>query len=312
MLRIQFNQRTHVGMQRDENQDHMGHFEGPLGKLFVVCDGMGGHAGGQVASQLAVETIGECFEPMGPETDEEEALKTCVEAANNAIYQRALEDPDLQSMGTTCVALLIKEEGEEAFLAHVGDSRVYRIVDAEVERLTRDHTAVQHLIDQGLLTEEQAALHPRAHVINRSLGVLESVEVEVRSGALALKRGDRFVLCSDGLTGLVEDHEIYANLAEHSIDDISQVLVDLANSRGGYDNVTVQVVEVGEGTSLTPANAAREIPRVRHQPAKKLDLNNPNVLSPSSGAKRWNWNMILVVVAVLALAGFVVLYVYTK
>jgi len=288
MLQVTFSQRTDVGMQRQENQDNVGHFEGPLGKLFVVCDGMGGHAGGQLASRVAVDTIGEVFSATAKNVTPSEALRIAIESANDAIFDRAVEEPALTGMGTTCVALLVDPDVTKVHVAHVGDSRIYRITDGEIERLTRDHTAVQHLIDQGLLTEAEAALHPRAHVINRSLGVLDAVEVELGAATIIPKSGERFLLCSDGLTSMAEDEDIYRYVAQYPVEDVSHELVELANARGGYDNVTVQVVLFGESTTLPSLDEGG--PVIKRPPP-------PAMLAPPA-AKEWNLPVIMVVATV--------------
>lgn len=294
MLRIQFDQRTHVGMQRQENQDSMGHFEGPLGQLFVVCDGMGGHAGGQIASSMAVDTIGQTFATLSPQTSPEDALRQTIESANNAIHQRSQVDPNLRTMGTTCVAMLVPPGGELGFIAHVGDSRIYRIRDGQIERMTRDHTAVQHLIDQGLLTEDQAANHPRSHVINRSLGVLDAVEVDVAREPLRFRDGDRILLCTDGLTTMIEDLDIYRFVAENPLQSACSELIEVSNARGGYDNVTVQLVQVGEPLPLGSAvEMLKPPPPVLLSPATSNHGNNQ--------AAQPNWRVLLVITTVVVI-----------
>jgi PPM family protein phosphatase len=305
MLRIDFDQRTHVGMQRQENQDSMGHFEGPLGRLFVVCDGMGGHAGGQIASSMAVETIGQVYLSLPTNTSPEDALRRSIEAANNAIHQRSLGDPHLKTMGTTCVAMLLPPNSDLAYVAHVGDSRIYRITDGQIERLTRDHTAVQHLIDQGLLTEEQAANHPRSHVINRSLGVLDAVEVEVGRDPLLMRNGDRLLLCTDGLTTMLDDLDIYRFVAQHPLAEAVGELIEITNARGGYDNVTVQLIQVGDPLPLGASAQLKKAP----PPVMLSPTTAPNNGGGVAALAQPNWRVLLVITTVLVITLLAILIV---
>ncbi len=180
-------------------------------------------------------------------------------------------------MGTTCVAMLLPPNSDLAYVAHVGDSRIYRIRDGQIERMTRDHTAVQHLIDQGLLTEDQAANHPRSHVINRSLGVLDAVEVDVAREPLRFRDGDRILLCTDGLTTMIEDLDIYRFVAEHPLQAAASELIEVSNARGGYDNVTVQLVQVGDLLPLGSAVDRTPPPCCSHpRPATTATTKRPN------------------------------------
>ncbi len=230
-----------VGRERSENQDSVGYFQTSDGRwsLFLVCDGMGGHAGGQRASQLAVEVIGRAFGQLVETRGIGEALERAIVAANTAIFNEASENPTLKGMGTTCVAVVTG--GGEALFAHVGDSRIYRIRPRSVEQLTKDHTAVQRMVDGGLLTEEEAREHTESNVLARCLGVRETVQPELR-GPEPVLPGDRLLLCSDGLTGLVEDEIIAAIASMYPPQEAVSKLVELANDHGGHDNISVQLV----------------------------------------------------------------------
>jgi len=259
---------TDTGQTRSNNQDACGEFSDADGaRLFVVADGMGGHAGGAVASRLAVETIGKVFRTSseGPEG----TLRAAFESANERIFERAQESEDLAGMGTTGVALLVGE-GEHLWLAHVGDSRAYRFRDGRLERLTTDHSLVEAMQQRGLITAEEAAVHPERNVILRSLGVQSSVEVDVTP--IASEPGDRYLLCSDGLSSVVPEPEIAAVLARNRPAAAASLLVDMANQRGGPDNVTVQVIQIPGGTreeAIAPrvragaASAGRRLARMR-------------------------------------------------
>ena len=241
--------RTDVGRVRETNQDACGTFDDPRGdRLFVVADGMGGHRGGDVASSMAVEAIaGACAASDAPPP---ERLREALAAANRAIFERAEREPELGGMGTTVVALLLAREGS-AWVAHVGDSRLYRLRDGGLEAVTSDHSLVAELQRQGYLDDAEAARHPRRHELLRSVGCVPEVEADVAE--IAFEPGDRLLLCTDGLCGYVEADSIATALGEASPELAVRTLVDLANAGGGEDNVTVQVVDQG-GTTRSPAS----------------------------------------------------------
>jgi protein phosphatase len=233
---------SHVGHVRSANQDRFAEFEDGRGsRLLIVADGMGGHRGGETASRLAVETIGEVFgrseESLG------ERMSTAIETANDRLHGCANADPDLAGMGTTVVALCLGKGGE-AWVGHVGDSRLYLLRDGRLDALTADHSFVAEMHRQGFLSAEEARVHPRRNELTRSVGVEAEVEVEVNG--IAVKPGDRFLLCSDGLCGYLGDDEIREVLESEPPPSAARILVDRANAKGGYDNVTVQVVVIPE------------------------------------------------------------------
>jgi len=274
---------TDTGQIRVANQDAFGAFtDADNARLFVVADGMGGHQGGETASRVAVETIGEVFRRSaeGPEA----TLLDAFRAANQRIWQMAQQDEHLHGMGTTGVALLLSSGGP-LWLAHVGDSRAYRFRNGVLERLTVDHSMVEHMREQGLITEEEAANHPDRNVILRSLGVQPTVDVDLT--AVPSEPGDRYLLCSDGLSGVVPETEIAAVIERNRPADAARLLVDLANQRGGPDNVTVQLVQIPGGEP--PARAA-EIPVSRpptitpaRAPVRRADPRIPIVAAVCIG-----------------------------
>jgi protein phosphatase len=243
-----------VGRVRSENQDSCAELAHPSGaRLLLVADGMGGHRGGSTASRLAVQAVGEIF--AGGAGDSEATLRRAFAEANRRILRRAEEEPQLAGMGTTGVALLFAAEGS-VFVAHVGDSRAYRVRGSVIEALTADHSLVAELMREGLLRPDEVAEHPGRHAILRALGTREEVEVDV--ARVEARPGDRFVLCSDGLSGVVSDEEIARLVAAEPLPAAAERLVALANERGGPDNVTVQVVEVpGPPAQRARAGAAR-------------------------------------------------------
>ncbi len=233
--------RSDRGRVRKANEDALGRWPRAAAdaaqRLFVVCDGVGGHAGGQVASRLAVAEV--CAAFAASERDGA-GLREAVVAANRAVWQRAQAQPELARMGSTCVALAV--DGLRGWVAHAGDSRLYRVRDGKIRCLTEDHSLVASLLREGIISPEQAARHPDRHVILRCLGSGPQVEVELRG--LELCEGDLYLLCSDGISGPVRPEEMLTLLERHRDDPDSAclALIDLANERGGDDNATVQIV----------------------------------------------------------------------
>lgn len=249
--------RTDVGLVRSENQD-FGTYTTPSeergaqpgGRLLLVADGMGGHRGGATASRLAAETIKEQY--LGSRTDDiPTALRASLTEANARIFAEAQSNPELRGMGTTTSALAVR--GVQGWLAHVGDSRIYLVRGGEIEQLTQDHSLVATMVREGLLTAQEAETHPRRNVLQRSMGVAEDVEIDV-TGPIELLEGDTFILCSDGLHGLVREQEL-KEIAAGSIEEAADEFLKRALERGAPDNVTVIVARV-ESSS----DAVREDP----------------------------------------------------
>jgi len=245
--------KTDVGLVRSENQD-FGTYTTPQeerashpgGRLLIVADGMGGHRGGATASRIAGETVKAQY--LGSETEDiAVALRDSLTRANARIYSEAQANPDLRGMGTTTSALAVR--GANAWFAHVGDSRIYLVRDDNIEQLTEDHSLVASMVREGLLTTKEAENHPRRNVLQRSMGVSEDVEVDVK-GPFSIREGDVFVLCSDGLHGLVKEPELL-EIAKLPIEDAANEYVKRALDRGAPDNVTVIVARVSKATELT-------------------------------------------------------------
>ena len=247
---------TDVGLVREANEDFLAEFERPSGhRLMVVADGMGGHRGGATASRLCVETLGESFRRSSDEP--EVLLREALEAANDRIQHEARADMDLAGMGTTAVALLLTPEAE-AWVAHLGDSRAYLLRDGVLRRLTDDHTVVAAMIQRGVLEPEAAETHPRRHELVRGVGFHEEISPEVTR--IEVLPGDRFLLCSDGLSGQVPDDQICGVLLRESPGDAAAELVRAANEAGGRDNVSVLVSAVPGGATTVVDRAAPQIP----------------------------------------------------
>jgi serine/threonine protein phosphatase PrpC len=233
---------TDTGRVRAANEDNQGHAEYYWGQVFVVCDGMGGHVGGAKASHIAVTSI---LEFLARDTADHpaESLRKAIAFANEQIYATALSQRELKGMGTTCVAILQKETG--LWLAHVGDSRAYIYTAGKLFKLSRDHSFVQRLVDQGTIAEEDAESHPRKNELLRALGISPDVEVEVTAEPIFPKKDDVFLLCSDGLYGMTGDTGIQKVLAgAGTLEEKAQLLIDEANEGGGTDNITVQLLHV--------------------------------------------------------------------
>ncbi len=241
---------TDVGRKRSHNEDS--YLIDDEIQLYVVADGMGGHAGGGTASKIAVETIDKelrgawtakdtPFRFRGPLQDSPlpEVLRGAVEKACMAIFSTAQDDPRLHGMGTTVISLLVKDD--HALFAHVGDSRAYLVRGDLIQQISEDHSLVNEQIKAGMITPEEAKHSRYKNIITRSVGFEEEVQVDVMG--LVTEPGDTFVLCSDGLANLVEDDEIRELVHRHPFAELPKRLVDLANERGGDDNITVIVVQ---------------------------------------------------------------------
>ena len=231
-----------IGRVRRENQDSSGYF--PDARLFVVADGMGGHRGGKQASEMAIVAISERCGRWTAATTFDESVASIVEAvtdANRRIRERAAREPELTRMGTTLVAVLIDAAGGAA-IVHVGDSRAYRLRGEELELLTSDHTIVNELLRNKDISEAEAKKHPYRHVLTRALGVESNVAPDVRR--IDVQPEDIFVLCSDGISGMLQAAEIREILLAHRLDPgaLCKQLIDAANRAGGKDNATAIAV----------------------------------------------------------------------
>lgn len=243
-LAVRFGAKSDVGRVRSENQDDYGRFpelrsERDGDQLFIVADGMGGHEDGGRASRTAVEAARDAYFE-NPDRSIEDRLRDALETANTRVHEQANAGNMAKRMGTTCTAIAIVED--EAFLAHVGDSRAYRINKQGIAQLSHDHTLVDALLREGVLTEAEAERHPQRHALVRAIGIEAEVEVDVEHLDPPTP-GEAFLLCSDGLAR-VTDIEIRDIVRSGTPQEAAETLVDLANERGGHDNVTVLVIRV--------------------------------------------------------------------
>lgn len=241
-----FSADSNVGRVREQNEDSFG-ADSPPG-LFIVADGMGGHAAGEVASRLAVRcaTEGVAMLPTSSPVDvARERLRLAIADANQVILIEGQSRPERSGMGTTTTALLLSSEGWW-LVAHVGDSRAYLVRDGDAEQITEDHTYVQELVNQGRLSDEEARVHPRSSLLTRALGTNPNVQVDIYEGNARV--GDRFVLASDGLMSMLPETHIRDLITEAGTpDELVARLIEEANAAGGYDNVTAIVVDATEG-----------------------------------------------------------------
>jgi serine/threonine protein phosphatase PrpC len=250
---LRYAAKTDIGRVREENQDAYGKFPEdsldlhlPKGQLFVVADGMGGYAGGREASRLAVETVGRTY--YATEASIIESLKCAFHEANRVIYDYSVNHPQFYGMGTTCVAFVVSNGN--GYAAHIGDSRLYHITRDKIVQLTSDHSKVAEMVRRGILTPEEARWHPERSMLYRAMGINLGMQFDVLNN-IAIGTDDYFLLCTDGLTGYVEPEELQEVVLQNTLPRACDVLVGLANDRGGQDNITVQIVHIkGEDSFL--------------------------------------------------------------
>jgi len=236
---------SHIGMVRDANEDAYYLSDGDL-NLFIIADGMGGHNAGEVASQIAIDTIREYISKKIGQSESisdeniNKFLKEAIICANHAIFSKSLEEIEYQGMGTTLTVVLILSK---IFIGHVGDSRAYLLRNDHIIQITQDHSLVAELLRNGSITENEARTHPQRNIITRALGTEENITVDLY--ILDPKRSEIIVLCTDGLSNLVNADEIKDVItSSHSLQNACESLVSLANARGGYDNITVVATKI--------------------------------------------------------------------
>lgn len=252
---------TDAGCVREANEDSGRHVfpndpETQLSKgtLTIVADGMGGHASGEVASQMAVELINEIYYDDN-DLAATEALRNAIELANQEIYRVSTSDEKYYGMGTTVIALVLL--GDTAFSAHVGDSRLYRLREGHLEMLTIDHSQVMEMVKFGIISMEEARHHDDKNVILRAVGTQPTVEVEI-SEPFSVAGGDTFLLCSDGLNDMLEDSEIHQLMtSETDVHTIGEKLIERAKQNGGHDNITVGIVRLDSENQVETSRSVR-------------------------------------------------------
>lgn len=299
---------TDVGRVRSNNQDS---FLVREGDLFAVADGMGGHQGGEVASALALQILGQAHDEASTAT-----LVRAVRSANQAVFDKAGSDPDLKGMGTTLTALadVDTREGRRLGIVNVGDSRLYRVRNDRIEQLTEDHSLVASLVRQGRITAEEAESHPQRNILTRALGIDEAVAVD--SWEVEPVVGDRFLICSDGLFNEVDENRLVATLRRfEDPGDAARELVRLANDGGGRDNITAVVVDILSADDAAPAvddddtivqpGLSQEIP-VPRDPTAEVPVIEEDAAAHEPRSRRLTWRVAAFGVALLLLVVLVV------
>ena len=276
--------------------------------MFAVADGMGGHQAGEVASSLALSVVGQYIEDNIGLISGEKLVEKAASAANAALYTKSSSSAKFRQMGTTLT--LLYREGDTAYLAHVGDSRAYLFRQGELKRITRDHSLVATLVEEGEITEIEARTHPQRNIILRALGLEPQVEVDVI--AVKIQPGDVYLLASDGLTGLVVDDAIAAILGSAvGPPEWARRLVDAALEAGGTDNVSVVLVRITESDTVVPVRGAKPLGDSSDLPAgAALQDTAPR---RRSGHRVRNWLIVCTVILALLAAGFgTAYYFYSK
>jgi PPM family protein phosphatase len=258
MVRLLYSARTDVGMIRSGNEDNFAVNAGGDRGLFIVADGMGGHAAGEVASEMAVQII-ELELASIKDLEEKSSSERVMEAlrkANRNIHDRTITEVDKQGMGTTASVLLVNNN--RYLIGQVGDSRVYLLRDGALKQLTKDHSYVQEQVDAGFLTPEQARYHPYSNVITRCVGASPDVQPDVYSGDVRV--GDLFLVASDGLTGMVDDRRLQILLMSRAEPERKvHALISEANGRGGLDNITAIVIQIAPDDDGSSTARTQEI-----------------------------------------------------
>lgn len=237
--------KSDVGKVREMNQDSY-YISQSLDdvQIYMLADGMGGYKGGEIASNLAIQSaknyILNNFKEISKDRESIiQLLASSIEYANMVVYEKSKENEELQNMGTTLEIVLIY--GNKAFIGHVGDSRIYRIRKSFIRKLTQDHSYVQKLVKDGTITQEEAKHHPQKNMLMKALGCNAFVEPDIL--VRGFLKDDIYIMCSDGLSNLVEQEEMYDIVLKENIEQAPKEFVELANERGGYDNITVAVIK---------------------------------------------------------------------
>ena len=228
---------TDVGNFRKVNEDYIDYYTDETKRIYVIADGMGGHNAGEIASKLAVENTISCINSMTQLEDLEDSIRKAVLDSNRKIYELSKSRTDLNGMGTTLTACLIK--GGDMVIAHVGDSRCYVIKNKAISQVTKDHSLVQQLLDEGSITESEADNHPNRNIITRALGTNSTIDVDIIK--MEINGIEKIILCTDGLSNLVNEQELYDFVMNN--DDCCAELIELSKSRGTKDNISVIVFE---------------------------------------------------------------------
>lgn len=283
-LNLEVGATTETGYVRHDNQDRMSWADVPWGQLYIVADGMGGHAGGAIAAELTVQGLEKNLAAAAQTLRVENAIRETFDKTNKEVYDKAhAGNPETEGMGSTAVLLLVF--GQIAKIAHVGDSRAYLYRDGKLRLLTKDHTQVQKMVDAGMLSVEEARNHPYASLLERAMGHRPTVTVDIGSD-LILVADDGILLCSDGLSGYVEDREIEATIDNSlTAQEIADRLINLALQKGGEDNVTVQFIRCGKQTERRPPRQRKTLLKLCLMTALGVGLGGAIFLTTTQAGK---------------------------
>ena len=241
---MEFYSRTDIGKKRKSNQDAVaGQLISPALAWSVVCDGMGGNNGGDIASNIAVEEISKYMSELLKDKKNSEEIKRlmeyAIECANAEVFSKSRQDDTLRGMGTTVVLAIVSNMKLQIF--HAGDSRAYVIGKRGIKQISVDHSMVQEMVDSGEITATEARNHAQKNIITRALGVDDNIKLDYNE--MHLENGDILMLCTDGLSNHLEDYEIYKFFCKYNLDKIPKILIDECNARGGNDNITVSIIK---------------------------------------------------------------------
>jgi len=310
-FKIAFGNKTDTGRVRERNEDYMESFECSFGYVFVVCDGMGGHIGGEIASRLAASTIKNVFlKNPNKITSTAEIIEESIEEANKAVFNKSKEDLSLKGMGTTCIVLVLNNM--MAFYGHAGDSRLYLIRGKNIYQLTRDHSLVRNLVDQNFISEEEAEYHPRRNEITKALGIGAVLNPDIARKGMMIYKDDIFILCSDGLSNMISEREIMEISLNNDPIKASNLLVEMANVAGGTDNITVQVIKIIQGKIL-PEEFKNVIPEgavIKSDIKKTVKTDEKPVIQERRNKKLTKFLIPLIIVSLLIIVGLVYVLFY--
>ena len=242
-VKVAYCSRSDIGRYRKINQDRYVEVQRPWGYLFAVADGFGHREGGQFASQTVIDLLKSRFAQQEPHSLQT-FLSSTLDTANRIIYQRKISAFHNAMLGTTCVVLTIRSE--QAFYAHIGDSRIYFFHRGKGRQLTHDHSRAQQLVDMGLITPKEAETHPQKNILTKAIGVDFVIDCDYPERPLKLSPEDKFLLCSDGFWGLVPEEQFTPVVLDNPPSEAVPILIDMALQNGGYDNITVQVITIGD------------------------------------------------------------------
>ncbi|MHB8579568.1 MAG: protein phosphatase 2C domain-containing protein [Ignavibacteriaceae bacterium] len=228
-----------IGLKRLDNEDAVGVFEIDGGILAILCDGLGGNKAGEVASQLTIDTVRNVFSDVN-DSDILNKIKSAIFESNKKIIDNSKSDFDLKGMATTAEVLYVKDD--TAYWGHIGDSRIYQLINKNLRQLTKDHSLVQKLVDEGYLTMKEAENHPNKNIIMRALGDSEIIEVDLSKQKINSGDNIKFFICTDGVTAVLNDDEIQNILLGNNLEDISSTLTSLIEERGAPDNFSFIII----------------------------------------------------------------------